>query len=106
MIPHRDYETLDAIVVLGSMVMVAGLIFGFFTVKDVKDSIVPVLASLGTAILGLPIAYGAFRWGNSLGAKQAAEAAAETSKTATGALAQIAGAAPPIAPSTESELKS
>ena len=91
----RDYETLDAIVVIGSMVMVSGMIFGFFQVKDLKESILPVLSSLATAILGVPVAYGAFRWGNNVGAKQAAEAAAETSKTATGALAQIAGAGPP-----------
>lgn len=88
---NRDYETLDAIVVVGCMVMVSGMIVGFFTV-DLKDSVTPVLSSLATAILGLPVAYGAFRWGNNVGAKNAAEAAAETSKTATGALAQIAGA--------------
>ena len=57
-----------------------------------------MLSSLATAILGVPVAYGAFRWGNNVGSKQAAEAAAETTKTATGALAQIAGAgAPPPA---------
>lgn len=91
---NRDYETLDAIVVVGCMVMVSGMIVGFFTV-DLKDSITPVLSSLATAILSLPVAYGAFRWGNNVGAKNAAEAAAETSKTATGALAQIAGANSP-----------
>lgn len=91
----RDYETLDAVVVVGSMLMVSGMIYGFFTV-DLKESITPVLSSLATAILGVPVAYGAFRWGNNVGSKQAAEAAAETSKTATGALAQIAGAAAPL----------
>lgn len=96
----RDYEHLDAVVVIGSMVMVSGIIIGFFTVKDLPDSILPVLSSLATAILGLPVAYGAFRWGNNVGAKNAAEAAAETSKTATGALAQLAGAVTPL-PSAE-----
>lgn len=90
----RDYETLDAIVVVGSMAMVSGMIVGFFTV-DLKESITPVLSSMATAILGLPIAYGAFRWGSNVGSKQAAEAAAETNKTASAALAQIAGAGPP-----------
>lgn len=94
----RDYETLDAVVVVGAMVMVSGMILGFFLVKDLKDSILPVLSSLATAILGVPVAYGAFRWGNNVGSKQAAEAAAETSKAATGALAQLAGAAAPTAP--------
>ncbi|SFK41279.1 hypothetical protein [Caulobacter sp. UNC279MFTsu5.1] len=91
----RDYETLDAVVVVGCMVMVSGMLVGFFTVK-LEDSITPVLSSLATAILGVPIAYGAFRWGNNVGAKHAAEAAAETSRTATGALAQLAGANAPL----------
>ena len=92
----RDYETLDAVVVVGSMLMVTGMIIGFFLVKDLKDSILPVLSSLATAILGVPVAYGAFRWGNNVGAKHAAETAAETSRTATGALAQLAGASSPL----------
>jgi hypothetical protein len=91
----RDYETLDAIVVVSCLVMVSGMIVGFFLV-DLKDSITPVLSSLATAILGVPVAYGAFRWGNNVGAKHAAEAAAETSRTATGALAQLAGASSPL----------
>lgn len=91
----RDYETLDAIVVVGAMLMVTGMLTGFFLIRDLEESILPILSSLATAILGVPVAYGAFRWGNNIGSKQAAEAAAETSKTATGALAQIAGAGPP-----------
>lgn len=91
----RDYESLDAVVVIGFMIILSGMVYGFFTTPKLPDSIVPVLSSLATAILGVPVAYGAFRWGNNVGAKHAAEAAAETTKTATGALAQIAGAGPP-----------
>lgn len=85
-----SYAFLDAAVVLGSMMMLSGMLFGFFTVKDLPDAILPVLASLATAILGIPIAYGAFRWGNNVGARKAAEAAASSSKAASSALTKIA----------------
>ena len=91
---RRDYETLDAVVTCASLVMVAEVIAGLIFI-DIPQNSLPVLSSLATGVLGLPLSYGAFRWGNNVGAKQAAEAAAETSKTATGALAQIAGAGPP-----------
>ena len=87
----RDYETLDAIVVVGSLVLVAGIVFGCF-MRPPTSEVLPVISSLATAILGLPIAYGAFRWGNNVGAKAATEAAAENSKVATAAVAQAAGA--------------
>ena len=92
--PERNYETLDAIVVIYSLTMVSGIIMGFF-VFGLEPDLTPVVASLGTGILGIPALYGAFRWGTSVGAKKAAEDTAETAKAATGALAQIAGAGPP-----------
>lgn len=100
----RDYETLDAIVVVYSLTLVGGILVGLFTLK-LDPAVAPIVASLGTALLGLPVAYGAFRWGNSLGAKQAAEAAAKVSETSSAALAQIAGAGPPppAAPLTEGD---
>lgn len=88
-----NYETLDGVVVIGCLILLAGMIFGFFVVP-LGDSITPVLSSLATAILGIPVAYGAFRWGNNVGAKHAAEVAAEANKTQAAALAQIAGAGP------------
>lgn len=97
-----DYESLDVVVVVGCMLMVSGMLFGFFTVKGLPDAILPVLSSLATAILGIPVAYGAFRWGNNVGAKHAAEVAAEANKTSAAALAQIAGASSPP-PTTETE---
>ena len=90
----RNYETLDAIVIVACLLMVAfagsALVF-----VEIPQNNLPVLASIATGVLGLPLAYGAFRWGNNVGAKKAQEDAAEATKTATGALAQIAGAGPP-----------
>lgn len=91
---NRSYETLDALAVIGSLILVGGIIAGLFFVK-LDPAVAPIVASLGTAVLGLPISYGAFRWGNNVGSKQAAEAAAKVSETSSAALAQIAGAGPP-----------
>lgn len=90
----RDYETLDAIVVIASLVMVTMLGAALVLVKIPSEQL-PIVASLVTAILSLPVAYGAFRWGNNVGAKSAAEAAAKVSENSSAALAQIAGAGPP-----------
>lgn len=90
----RDYESLDAIVVVASLVMVSALGAALVLVKIPSEQL-PIVASLVTAILSLPVAYGAFRWGNNVGAKSAAEAAAKVSETSSAALAQIAGAGPP-----------
>lgn len=92
----RNYENLDAIVVCACLAMVTGLGAGLIFIHDIPTDHLPIIASLVTAILGLPVAYGAFRWGNNVGAKAATEAAAEANKTTTSALAQIAGAASTI----------
>lgn len=78
-----DYETLDAIMTVGSLVVVAGMVVGFFFsgFLHLPESVLPVLSSLATAVLSIPAAYAAFRWGNSVGAKHAAAAAAATSST-------------------------
>lgn len=106
---NREYETLDAVMTVGALILVACMVVGFFFsgYLQLPESVLPVLSSLATAILGIPTAYAAFRWGNNVGAKHAAEAAAETSKAATGALAQIAGAGapPPAAPFGTEEVK-
>lgn len=90
----RDYETLDAVVVIASLMMVTALGAALVLVKIPSEQL-PIVASLVTAILSLPVAYGAFRWGNNVGAKSAAEAAAKVSENSSAALAQIAGAGPP-----------
>lgn len=91
---NRNYETLDAIVVVYSLTLVGGILVGLF-IMALDPAVAPIVASLGTALLGLPVAYGAFRWGNSLGAKQAADSAAKVSEAQASALSQIAGAGPP-----------
>ena len=80
---ERNYETLDAIAVIYSLTIVAGIIIGLFMV-EVDPAVAPIISSLGTALLAMPGMYAAFRWGNSVGAKQSNEA-----------MAQIAGAGPP-----------
>lgn len=90
----RNYETLDAIAVIMALGLVGGIIIGLFIVK-VDPAVAPIISSLATAILGLPVSYGAFRWGNSLGAKRAADTAAKVSEAQAAALSQIAGAGPP-----------
>lgn len=90
----RDYESLDAIVVIASLLMVTALGAALVLVEIPSEQL-PIVASLVTAILSLPVAYGAFRWGNNVGAKSAAEAAAKVSENSSAALAQIAGAGPP-----------
>lgn len=93
-LPSRNYETLDAIAVVASLLIVAGIIVGLF-VQPLDPAVAPIVSSLATAILGVPISYGAFRWGNTVGAKAATEAAAKVSERSTDALAQLAGAGPP-----------
>jgi hypothetical protein len=90
----KDYEGLDAIVVAGALLIVAGVVGGLMFIAVPQNNL-PVLASLGSTVLTLATAYAAFRWGNNVGSKQAAELAADTSNKATSALAQIAGAGPP-----------
>lgn len=91
--PSRNYETLDAIAVIASLVIVAGIILGLF-IAPLDPAVAPIVSSLATAILGVPISYGAFRWGNTVGAKAATEAAAKVSERSADALAQLAGAGP------------
>lgn len=91
----RDYETLDAIVVIAAVVIIGGSIAALMVLKVPSEQL-PIVASLLGTLLGTIVGgYAGFRWGSNLANKQAADIAAETSKTATGALAQIAGAGPP-----------
>lgn len=70
-LPERNYATLDALAVVGSLVIVAGVIIGLFTYA-LDPAVAPIVSALATAILGIPVSYGAFRWGSSVGAKNAA----------------------------------
>jgi hypothetical protein len=91
----RDYETLDAIVVIASLTIIGGSVAGLMF-QSIPQNNLPIIASLLGTLLGTIVGgYAGFRWGSSIASKQAAETAADTSKTATSALAQIAGAGPP-----------
>lgn len=62
-LPRRDYRTLDAIVVVAGLVLVGA--FGWALVfKSIPEANLPILASLGTGVLGLIITYVNARWGN------------------------------------------
>lgn len=67
-------SALDAAVVLVALLMVGGIVSGLMFVHDIPTSSLPIVAALATAVLGLPIAYGAFRWGSSVTAKKMAGA--------------------------------
>jgi len=71
-LPERNYATLDALAVTGSLMIVSGVIVGMFVFK-LDPAVAPIVASLATAVLGIPVSYGAFRWGSSVGAKNAAQ---------------------------------
>lgn len=61
--PPRDYKTLDAIVVVGGLFLCAGIGAALVFV-EIPGPNLPILASLGTGILGLVVAYASARWGN------------------------------------------
>ena len=56
---------LDTILVLGSLVIIGGVLLGLF-VKEVPQANLPIIASLASAMLGAVIAgYAGYRWGAS-----------------------------------------
>lgn len=59
----RNYHTLDAIVVVASLILLAGF-SGLLAFVDVPQAALPILASLGTGVLGILTAYVGARWGN------------------------------------------
>lgn len=80
----RDYQTLDAIVVCASIVIIGGAVGGLMFL-EVPQNNLPIVASLLGTLLGTIVGgYAGFRWGASVASKQANEA-----------IAQIAGAGPP-----------
>lgn len=91
----RDYEALDAFCVVTSLAIIGGSVAGLMLL-DIPQNNLPIVASLLGTLLGTIVGgYAGFRWGSSIASKQASEEAAGTSRTATEALAQIAGAGPP-----------
>jgi hypothetical protein len=88
-LPERNYATLDALAVIGSLVIVAGIVAGLF-VYQLDPAVAPIVSALATAILGIPVSYGAFRWGSSVGAKSAQNPAGPTAARAADQVAQAA----------------
>ncbi len=88
-LPERNYATLDALAVIGSLVIVAGIVAGLF-IYDLDPAVAPIVSALATAILGIPVSYGAFRWGSSVGAKNAMQPAGLIAARAAGQVAQAA----------------
>lgn len=79
----RDYQTLDAIVVIASLVIIGGAVSGLMFL-DVPQNNLPIVASLLGTLLGTIVGgYAGFRWGASVAQKQT-----------TDAIAQISGAGP------------
>jgi len=59
----RDYHTLDAIVVVASLILLAAF-SGLLAFVNIPQAALPILASLGTGVLGILTAYVGARWGN------------------------------------------
>jgi hypothetical protein len=69
-LPRRDYQTLDAIVVVGSLLIVGCTVAGLMLLKVPTDNL-PIVAGLVGTILGTVIGgYAGFRWGASVGRTQ------------------------------------
>lgn len=69
MMIKRDYQTLDAIVVIGAVLIVGGSIAGLMF-RAVPTDNLPTLAGLLGTLLGTVIGgYAGFRWGASVTAK-------------------------------------
>jgi hypothetical protein len=65
----RDYQTLDAIVVIGSLCIV-GLAIAGLMIRIVPSDNLPIIAGLLGTMLGTVIGgYAGFRWGASVGNK-------------------------------------
>jgi hypothetical protein len=74
---NRNYHTLDAIVVVASLILLA-VFSGLLAFVDIPQAALPILASLGTGMLGIVTAYVGARWGNK---KPTSSEAADTGTT-------------------------
>lgn len=82
----KPYETLDAILVVAALIIIAGLMTALVFV-EIPTNNLPVLASLGATVVGFGAGYAAFRWGNSSTAKNSAD----TAQTAAATIAHLTG---------------
>lgn len=65
--PRRNYETLDAIVVVGAMIIVGGGVAGLMLVSVPGENLAVVAGLLGTIAGTVVGGYAGFRWGASAG---------------------------------------
>ena len=59
----RDYHTLDAVVVIASLILL-GMGGWALVTRDIPQAALPIVASLVTGVLGIIMAYVGARWGN------------------------------------------
>lgn len=63
-LPRRDYRTLDALVVVGTLVLVAGSCVALVFVR-IPEANLPILSSVVSALIGGVLGlYAGARWGN------------------------------------------
>lgn len=68
---------LDFILVVGAQMMIAGGLYGMFTVHDIPKETLPIIASVLSFICGSILgAYAGYRWGASDAMKKATGSAA------------------------------
>lgn len=61
---------LDGVLVIGVLLIVAGVLFGLFQVADIKATL-PIIASVVSALISAVIAgYAGYRWGASMANKK------------------------------------
>lgn len=69
--PKRNYETLDAIVVIGAMLIVGGGVAGLMLLRVPSENLAVVAGLLGTIAGTILGGYAGFRWGASIANKEA-----------------------------------
>lgn len=68
--PKRNYETLDAIVVIGAMLIVGGGVVGLMLLRVPSENLAVVAGLLGTIAGTILGGYAGFRWGASIANKE------------------------------------
>jgi len=67
---RRDYATLDAIVVIASLIIIGGGVAGLMLLVVPSDNLPIVAGLLGTMLGTILGGYAGFRWGASVGQKE------------------------------------
>jgi hypothetical protein len=78
----RDYQTLDAIVIVMAM-SYGGFILWALTFIKIPESQLPIMSGMGGTIVGIVLTYAAFRWQGSSDKSHPAAGTASVSIQAT-----------------------